>query len=59
MKHARETITDGDLYDIREPGKFIVDCSCGETYLVCEQGDPPTRCNGLSTFTRGFRSAGL
>jgi hypothetical protein len=32
--HVRETTTDGDLYDPHEPGKFIVDCSCGDTYLV-------------------------
>ena len=39
MQHHRETTTDGDLYDPPEPGKFIVDCACGDTYLV----DKPTR----------------
>jgi hypothetical protein len=33
-EHYRETTTDGDLYDPPEPGCFIVDCACGETYLV-------------------------
>jgi hypothetical protein len=32
--HVREATTDGDLYEPPEPGKFIVDCSCGDTYLV-------------------------
>lgn len=39
MRHHRETTTDGDLFDPPEPGKFIVDCACGDTYLV----DKPRR----------------
>ncbi|MDV3305637.1 hypothetical protein K7Z75_18415 [Mycobacterium avium subsp. hominissuis] len=34
MQHRRETTTDGDLYHPPAPGKFIVDCACGDTYLV-------------------------
>jgi hypothetical protein len=33
-EHYRETTTDGDLYSPPQPGCFIVDCACGETYLV-------------------------
>jgi hypothetical protein len=44
--HVRETATPTSLLvDGHPPGSILVDCSCGDSYLVVEGGDEYGRLN--------------